>query len=154
MNEITPQTATFHVRGTTPFFAPNMTMTCVLKRHRHQRDVYRSHDGRWHGIPPGLFRRALGTAARFIFVESDGVNARGDPLAKIVGGEPVVHETEVRCATGTDVIRRLMWCQWELKLRVTFDANQFSLSDVSSLLERAGQIGIGLRHEPGTFAVQ
>jgi hypothetical protein len=38
-----------------------------------------------------------------------------------------------------------MWREgWEAKLRIRYDADQFSLSDVSNLLARAGmQVGVG-----------
>lgn len=43
-----------------------------------------------------------------------------------------------------DIRWRPMWEQWSAKVRVRWDANQFSAQDVVNLLSRAGmQVGIG-----------
>jgi hypothetical protein len=37
-----------------------------------------------------------------------------------------------------------MWREWHINLRVNYDEDQFTLTDVSNLLMRAGiQVGIG-----------
>jgi hypothetical protein len=80
-----------------------------------------------------------------VFVEPDGFDADdGTPLVRIYG-EPMVHEGLVRNATGVaDVRWRPMWRQWHAFVRVVYDADQFTLEDVSNLLARAGmQVGIG-----------
>jgi hypothetical protein len=113
-----------------------------------------STDG-WIGIPASCFRQAMISACRLVgfkmtlaklsvFVESDGFDADGYPLIKI-GGEPVKHEAMVRNATGVADIRvRPMWHDWSAKVRVRYDADQFSLEDVVNLFTRVGmQVGIG-----------
>lgn len=112
-------------------------------------------DGR-PGVPAGAFRNAMISACRLVgfkmtlaklsvFVEADTFDA--------VDGVPLVHvngdwerlDMHTRNATGVVDIRvRPMWRQWSMDLRVQFDADQFTVSDVSNLLMRAGvQVGIG-----------
>ena len=114
-----------------------------------------SQDG-WHGIPAPAFRNAMISACRLVgivmtraklsvFVEADGID-RGDgtPLVRIQG-EPRIHEATVRNETGVADIRwRPMWEQWSADVRVTWDEDQFSATDVMNLMLRAGmQVGIG-----------
>lgn len=114
-----------------------------------------SRDG-WNGIPAPSFRNALISACRIVgfkmtiaklsvFIEADGFDADdGSPLVKIKG-KPRVHESYVRNETGVaDVRWRPMWEQWGAHVRIRYDANQFSATDVVNLLHRAGmQVGIG-----------
>jgi len=110
----------------------------------------------WHGIPASSFRNGMISACRLVgfqmtkaklavFIEADGFDAvDGIPLIKIEGTpEPVEHY--VRNATGVVDIRvRAMWKVWSIKLRVRFDADMFSLTDIANLLSRVGlQVGIG-----------
>lgn len=112
----------------------------------------------WNGIPAPAFRSAMIDACRLVgfkmthaklsvFVEPDGFDADdGTPLVKITKGKPEKHEGAVRNETGVADIRvRPLWREgWQAKLRITFDGDQFSLSDVSNLLLRAGmQVGVG-----------
>ena len=110
----------------------------------------------WHGIPAPSFRNALISACRIVgfkmtlaklsvFIEADGFDGdEGTPLVKI-SGKPRVHESYVRNETGVaDVRWRPMWEEWGATVRIRYDANQFSASDVVNLLHRAGmQVGIG-----------
>lgn len=112
-------------------------------------------DGR-AGVPAGAFRNAMISACRLVgfkmtmaklsvFVEADTFDA--------VDGVPLVHingdwerlDMHTRNATGVVDIRvRPMWREWWMDLRVKFDEDQFTLTDVSNLLMRAGvQVGIG-----------
>jgi len=79
-----------------------------------------------------------------IFIVADGLDAEGLPLVKIEG-EPVRHDGYARNETGVvDIRARPMWHTWRCRLRIRFDADQFTLADVMNLLERAGQqVGIG-----------
>lgn len=110
----------------------------------------------WHGIPASAFRNAMISACRVVgfkmtigklsvFVEKDGLD-RVDaiPLIKIEG-EPEPFEMAVRNSTGVCDIRvRPMWKEWAANVRIIFDADQFSATDVSNLLMRAGmQVGVG-----------
>ena len=114
--------------------------------------------GGWHGIPAPAFRNAMISACRVVgfkmthaklsvFIEADGFDSDdGTPLVKITKGSPVYHEASVRNDSGVcDIRARPMWREgWEAKLRIRYDADQFSLSDISNLLARAGmQVGVG-----------
>lgn len=111
----------------------------------------------WAGLPAPAFRNACIDVCRMvgfkmthakmsIFVEADGLDkVDGTPLVKIIGGKPEKTEMPVRNATGVVDIRvRPMWRKWGCKLRLRFDADQFTASDVVNLLSRAGQqVGVG-----------
>jgi hypothetical protein len=80
-----------------------------------------------------------------VFVEPDGFDRNdGTPLVRIVG-EPHIHEASVRNESGVADIRwRPMWNEWSAVVRVTWDEDQFSATDVMNLMLRAGlQVGIG-----------
>jgi hypothetical protein len=110
----------------------------------------------WNGIPAPAFRCAMIDACRLtgakmtmakmsVFVVADGFDADdGTPMVKLIGKpEPV--ETTVRLATGVPDIRvRPMWRKWSAKVTIRWDADQFTIEDVTNLLQRAGlQVGIG-----------
>lgn len=124
---------------------------------RYEGAIHRSADG-WAGIPAPAFRNAMISACRTVgfkmtlaklsvFVEADGFDAEdGTPLVRITHGEPRYHESMVRNATGVvDIRPRPMWEPgWKATVRVMFDADQFTLADVSNLLMRVGmQVGVG-----------
>lgn len=114
-----------------------------------------SEDG-WVGIPAGSFRAAMISACRLVgfkmtlaklsvFILQDGIDkVDGVPLVKL-NGTPEKNIMAVRNATGVADLRcRPMWKKWDLKLRVRYDEDQFSLQDISNLLTRVGQqVGIG-----------
>ena len=110
----------------------------------------------WVGMPASSFRAAMISACRLVgfkmtlaklsvFVEADGYDViDGVPLIKIVGAsEPM--RMAVRNATGVADIRvRPMWREWSADVRIRFDEDQFSVTDVTNLLARVGlQVGIG-----------
>jgi len=112
----------------------------------------------WCGIPAPAFRNAMVSACRMcgfqmtraklsVFVEADGFDAEdGTPLVRISKGEPTYHEAAVRISMGTTDIRpRPMWREgWEAVVRVRFDEDQFTITDVANLMLRAGlQVGVG-----------
>lgn len=115
-----------------------------------------SEDG-WIGIPAAAFRKAMIDVCRAVnfkmthakmsvFIEADGLDkVDGMPLVKLIAGEPERLEMAARNATGVPDIRvRPMWRKWGAKVRIKFDADQFTASDVVNLLARAGQqIGVG-----------
>lgn len=115
-----------------------------------------STDG-WVGIPAAAFRKAMIDVCRAVnfkmthakmsvFVEADGFdNVDGVPLVKLIAGQPEKLEMAVRNATGVADIRvRPMWRKWGANVRVKFDSDQFTASDVVNLMSRAGQqIGVG-----------
>lgn len=119
--------------------------------------IHRSPEG-WCGLPAPAFRSALVSACRLVnfkmtlaklsvFVEADGFDeSDGTPLVRFAKGEPTYHEMHVRNETGViDLRPRPMWQPgWEADLRITFDADQFTLRDVANLVMRVGrQVGIG-----------
>lgn len=110
----------------------------------------------WIGIPSVAFRAAMISACRSVgfqmtkgklgvFIVADGISkAEGFPLTKIKGTpKKVTHH--VRNATGVADLRvRTMFEEWSAIVRVNFDADMFSLSDIANLLSRAGRfVGIG-----------
>jgi len=119
--------------------------------------MHKSGDG-WWGIPAPAFRNGCISACRMcgfqmtkaklsVFCEADGFDADdGTPLVRITKGKPEYSEMAVRNETGVADIRpRPMWREgWEAVVRMRFDADQFTLDDMASLMMRAGmQVGIG-----------
>jgi len=111
----------------------------------------------WDGIHAGAFRAALISACRLvgykmslaklsIFVEADGVDAKEPqiPLVRIYG-QPTKQEDVARVETGQPYVTiRAAYHNWKARLRIRWDADQFTLDDLSNLLARAGlQVGIG-----------
>ncbi len=111
----------------------------------------------WVGIPAAALRNACIDVCRMVgfkmtfakmsvFIESDGFDkVDGSPLIKLIANDPERTELAVRNQTGVADIRvRPMWREWSANVRVRFDTDQFSASDVANLLARAGmQVGIG-----------
>lgn len=114
----------------------------------------------WEGIPASAFRAGLISTCRLlgfpmtlaklsVFVVADGYERDRfgvQPLVKITKGKPERTDFAVRNATGVADIRpRPMWKEgWEAVVTIRFDADQFTLEDVTNLLARMGeQVGIG-----------
>jgi hypothetical protein len=136
-------------------------------------------DEGWAGLPASAFRSGLISTCRLlgfpmtlaklsVFVVADGYERDRfgvQPLVKITKGKPKRTDFAVRNATGVADIRpRPMWDEgWEATVTIRFDADQFTLQDVTNLLARMGeQVGIGAgRHDStdsagmgwGTFAI-
>ncbi|WP_164145874.1 hypothetical protein [Stenotrophomonas maltophilia] len=118
--------------------------------------VHYSKEG-WPGIPAGAFRAGMISACRLVgfkmtlaklavFVEADGYDADdGTALVKLIAGPYRRVDLHVRNATGVvDLRTRPMWDQWASDVRIRYDADQFSLTDVSNLIARVGaQVGVG-----------
>lgn len=110
-----------------------------------------------YGIPAAAFRCAMISACRLVnfkmtlaklsvFIVADDFDAvNGQPLVHLQGGKPEETIMAVRNATGVvDLRARPMWREWGATLRIRFDADQFTLGDVTNLLSRVGaQVGIG-----------
>ncbi|MCP3672526.1 MAG: hypothetical protein GY814_19255 [Gammaproteobacteria bacterium] len=80
-----------------------------------------------------------------VYVVADTVdNEDGSPLVHIKG-EPELHEAAVRLANGsTSIAIRPMFKKWSAVVRVRWDGDQFTSSDVINLMMRAGlQVGVG-----------
>lgn len=117
---------------------------------------YRSKDG-WDGFHAASIRNAMISACRLvsfkmtlakmsIFVQADGVDAVEPqiPLVRIYG-EPVKQEDMARVETGQPYVTvRAAYHDWSAHITIDWDADQFSIDDVSNLLMRVGkQVGIG-----------
>lgn len=130
-------------------------------------------DKGWPGLPASAFRQGLISTCRLlgfpmtlaklsVFVLADGYEKRDrlitknnggvqvrsmpQPLIKITKGKPFRTDFPVKNANGgTDIRPRPTWEPgWEATVTIRFDADQFTLSDVTNLLARMGeQVGIG-----------
>lgn len=113
------------------------------------------HDGK-PGVPAGAFRAAMISACRLVgykmtiaklsvFVDADGFDRVDNVPLVYVSGEYEFFQMHTRNATGVaDIRSRPMWKSWTIDLRVKYDADQFTLTDVSNLVARVGlQVGIG-----------
>ena len=118
---------------------------------------YKAKQG-WYGIPAPTFSNAIISVCRVVgfamtlaklsvFTEADGFDAETNtPLVKITKGKPTMDISPVRLASGVcDLRARPMWAAgWEAIVRIRFDADQFTLQDVTNLMVRVGlQNGIG-----------
>lgn len=117
--------------------------------------VHYSTDG-WVGIPAGAFRAAMISACRLVgfkmtlaklslFVLPDGFDRdEGTPLVRLIAGKYQRIDHHVRNATGViDIRSRPMWNEWRANVVMQFDADQFSLEDVTNLMVRVGaQVGL------------
>jgi hypothetical protein len=112
----------------------------------------------WIGIPAAAFRNAMVSACRIagfvmakaklsIFCIEDGYDKHsGDGLVKITKGTPIHKEHHVTLASGVmDIHARPMWMPgWEAQVRIRYDADQFTETDIANLMMRVGmQIGVG-----------
>jgi hypothetical protein len=110
----------------------------------------------WIGIPAAAFRNAMIDATRLvgvtmqhakmsIFIEADGYDAQDMRGLVKIQGEPRPYKAPVRNSSGVADIRwRPMWEKWKATVRVTWDADQYSATDIMNLMLRAGlQVGIG-----------
>ena len=118
---------------------------------------YRAEGEGWYGINAASFRLAMIGACRLVnykmtiaklsvFIVEDGRDAiDGTPLVRIVGDEPIMDVRPTRNANGSfDLRARPMWKDWRCTVRVQWDCDQFSLTDVTNLMMRVGmQCGIG-----------
>ena len=117
--------------------------------------MYKSPEG-WEGFNAAGIRKAMVSACRLvnfkmtlaklsIFVEPDGYDEKEPqvPLIRIYG-KSVKQEDMGRVSNGQPyVIIRPAYHNWKAKLKIMFDADQFTVSDISNLLTRVGlQVGI------------
>lgn len=110
----------------------------------------------WNGIPASAFRNGMISACRLVgfkmvlaklsvFILPDGFDkVDGVPLIKIEG-TPESHLMHARNATGVCDLRvRAKFWPWSATVRVQYDADQFTSTDVANLMTRVGaQVGIG-----------
>jgi hypothetical protein len=116
---------------------------------------YTSPEG-WDGFHAGAIRNAMISACRLvnfkmtlaklsIFVVADGHDAKEPqiPLVRIYG-DPVKQEDMARVETGQPYVTvRAAYHEWKAVIRIRWDADQFTLTDITNLLMRVGmQVGI------------
>lgn len=122
----------------------------------YQEARYISREG-WDGFNASSVRAAMISACRLVgfkmtlaklsvFVEPDGVDAAEPqiPLIRIYG-DPVKQEDMARVETGQPYVTvRAAYHDWKARIRIRFDADQFTLADVTNLMARVGlQVGLG-----------
>jgi hypothetical protein len=110
----------------------------------------------WDGFHAGALRNAMISACRLVgykmtlaklslFIQSDGVDAIEPqiPLVRIFG-KPVKQEDMARVATGQPYVTvRSAYYDWTAHVRIRWDSDQFTQTDVANLLMRVGQqVGI------------
>jgi hypothetical protein len=115
------------------------------------------HASGWDGFNASSIRAAMISACRLVgfkmtlaklsvFVEADGAD-KGEPqipLIRIIG-KPIKQEDMARVETGQPYVTvRAAYHNWKAIIRIRFDADQFTLQDVTNLMSRVGlQVGIG-----------
>jgi hypothetical protein len=112
----------------------------------------------WDGIHAAAFRNGMISACRLVgfkmtiaklsvFVDPDGFDVvDGVPLVRIISDSaPAKRIMHTRNATGViDLRARPAWDKWSCNLRINYDADQFTATDVVNLLSRVGaQVGVG-----------
>jgi hypothetical protein len=113
-------------------------------------------DELWEGFNASGIRCAIISACRLVnfkmtlaklsvFVIEDGRDTKNPLISLIrIHGESQISEEIGRTATGVAMlIIRPMYFPWEANIRIRFDGDQFSYTDVANLLDRVGkQVGI------------
>lgn len=111
----------------------------------------------WDGFHAASIRNAMISACRLvnfkmtlakmsIFVLGDGWD-RSEPQIPLIRiyGKPVKQEDMARVETGQPYVTiRASYHRWSAKVRIRWDNDQFSIHDITHLLDRVGkQVGIG-----------
>src|SRR5262245_53055603 len=121
----------------------------------YQAAMHRSEEG-WTGIPAAGIRSAMISACRLVGFPmtraklsfsclADGADAvDGQGLVRL-HGKPEMNISAVRLESGVvSLAARPVWRAWNALIRIRFDADQFTATDILNLLMRAGlQVGIG-----------
>lgn len=111
----------------------------------------------WDGFHAGAVRNAMISACRLVgfkmtlakmsvFVIQDGWDEQEPQIPLIrIHGKPVRQEDMARVETGQPYVTiRAAYHDWSAKIRIRWDADQFTVGDISNLLSRVGlQVGIG-----------
>lgn len=114
------------------------------------------------GLKKGLVDVCRLTGAKMIlakmciFVKGDGVDRNNPRLALLrIYGEPEMVKEKVRNAAGQAVdVVQVMYQDWYMLPRIMWDADQFSLNDITALLMRVGvQNGLGKGRTNGAESV-
>lgn len=121
----------------------------------YEESRYISKEG-WDGFHAGALRCALISACRLVgfkmtlaklsvFVEPDGWDANEPQIPLIrIHGNPVKQEDMARVETGQPYVTvRAAYHKWKAYPCIRWDADQFTLKDVTNLLSRVGlQVGL------------
>jgi len=105
----------------------------------------------WDGFHAGAIRAAMVSVCRLVgfkmtlaklsvFILQDGWDKREPqiPLIRIYG-KPIKQEDMARTSTGEPVLAiRAAYHDWSAKIKVRWDADQFTLDDVTNLMMRVG----------------
>jgi hypothetical protein len=117
---------------------------------------YRAPEG-WDGFNASSIRKAMISACRLVnfkmvlaklsvFVLADGHDAKEPqiPLIRIYG-DPIIQKDIGRVETGQPYVTvRPAFHDWSARVRIRWDADQFTLDDITNLMTRVGmQVGIG-----------
>lgn len=119
-------------------------------------DESRYYGGGWDGFNASAIRSAMISACRLvgfkmtlakmsIFVEQDGWDKHEPQIPLIrINGQAIKQEDMARVETGQPyVCVRAAYHNWSAKVKIRWDADQFSIQDVTNLLMRVGQqVGI------------
>jgi hypothetical protein len=112
----------------------------------------------WDGFHASAIRNAAISACRLvgfkmtlaklsIFTVQDGWDKIEPqiPLVRILDCKPVLQTDVARVETGQAYVTiRPAYHDWKAKLRIKWDADQFTLDDIAALVQRIGcQVGIG-----------
>lgn len=117
---------------------------------------YRSKDG-WDGFNAASIRAAMISSCRLVdfkmtlaklclFTVADGADCKEPEFSLIrIHGEPRKLESIARVETGAAyVCVRPIFDEWSANVKIRFDADRFSIQDVTNLLARVGeQVGVG-----------
>ena len=122
----------------------------------YQEARYVSKDG-WDGFNASAIRSALISACRLvgfkmtiakltIFDMPDGAD-KAEPQIRLIRiiGTPVKQEDMARVETGQPYVTvRAAYHDWKARIRVRYDADHYTLQDVTNLMMRVGmQVGLG-----------
>ena len=111
----------------------------------------------WDGFHAAAIRNACISACRLVgfkmtlakmsvFVEADGWDKEEPQIPLIrIHGKAVRQDDMARVETGQPYVTiRAAYHDWSAKVKIRWDADQFTIGDISSLLSRVGQqVGIG-----------
>lgn len=117
---------------------------------------YQASEG-WDGFQASSIRNALISACRLVgfkmtlaklslFVIADGYDKSEPQIPLIrIHGKPTKQEDMARVETGQPYVTvRAAYHNWKANIRLRWDADQFTIADVTNLLSRVGmQVGIG-----------
>lgn len=117
---------------------------------------YYNSDHTWQGVNASGFRAGMISACRLVgfkmtlaklsvfILEEDFAEDRKTPLVRIYG-DSFTDTSHTRNATGViDIRSRPIYPKWASVIRVRFDEDQFTTTDIMNLVARVGmQVGIG-----------